>query len=275
MDCMTAKGYLSDCYDGELSPELAMEVRLHIDRCHACSAELKSFGEIARMMKDEEQSHPPQGLWGQISDRLEEHTGIRQIRVVRMLKASLVPVLVACLLISVGMWWRSRNDALHAQSHASLAVNMQHVLGQFPDDPVKVVDTLSEEYAGRKVSFDDAEKLLGYRPAAQRLSAGGYQLTSTHVLKMPCCTCSASIVSRIDGSEFLIFEHNEAQPMWFGDAPSVVAKCGQKSCRCIQLPKQLAVTWLEGKRHVTVIGAASIDEVPRLVAAMESESPAG
>jgi len=63
--------------------------------------------------------------------------------------------------------------------------------------------------------------------------------------------------------------------MWFGDAPSVVAKCGQKSCRCIQLPQQLAVTWSEGKRNVTVIGAASIDEVPRLVAAMESDSSAG
>ena len=252
-----------------------MEVRLHVDRCNACSSELDSFGKIARMIKDDEQSHPPQGFWGQISVRLDERAGIRHIRVMRILKASLVPVLLACLLISVGMWWRCRSDVIHAHSHASLAVNMQRILAQFSEDPVKVVDTLSEEYAGRKVSFDDAEKLLGYRPAAQRLSAGGYRLTSTHVLNMPCCKCSASIVSRIDGSKFLIFEHNEEQPMWFGDAPSVVAKCGQKSCRCIQLPQQLAVTWSEGKRNVTVIGAASIDEVPRLVAAMESDSSAG
>lgn len=275
MDCFTAKGFLSDYYDGELTAELAMEVRLHVDRCNACSAELKSFGEIARMVKNDEKSHPPQGLWGQISDRLDERIGVRRTRVVRILKGSLVPVLVASLLISVGMWWRSRNDAIHAHSHASMAVNMQRILGQFPEDPIKVVNTLSEEYAGRKVSFDDAEKLLGYRPAAQRLSAGGYQLTSTHVLKMPCCTCSASIVARTDGSKFLIFEHKEEQPMWFGDAPSLVAKCGRKSCRCIQLPQQLAVTWVEGKRHVTVIGAASIDELPGLVAAMESDSPAG
>lgn len=145
-----------------------MEVRLHVDRCNACSTELDSFGKIARMIKDDEQSHPPQGFWGQISVRLDERAGIRHIRVMRILKASLVPVLLACLLISVGMWWRCRSDVIHAHNHASLAVNMQRILAQFSEDPVKVVDTLSEEYAGRKVSFDDAEKLYYERLNAVR-----------------------------------------------------------------------------------------------------------
>jgi len=120
------------------------------------------------MIKDDEQSHPPQGFWGQISVRLDEGAGIRHIRVMRILKASLVPVLLACLLISVGMWWRCRSDVIHAHNHASLAVNMQRILAQFSEDPVKVVDTLSEEYAGRKVSFDDAEKLYYERLNAVR-----------------------------------------------------------------------------------------------------------
>jgi len=45
---------------------------------------------------------------------------------------------------------------------------MQRILAQFSEDPIKVVDTLSEEYAGRKVSFDDAEKLYYERLNAVR-----------------------------------------------------------------------------------------------------------
>ena len=108
-----------------------------------------------------------------------------------------------------------------------------------------------------------------------KLPVAGYRVASTHVLKMLCCTCPASLCVREDGSEFLIFEHNEEQPMWFGDSPTISAKCGGQVCHCVQMPDQLAVTWKVGTRYVTAIGVNGLEEIASLMAVVDSPDSAG
>lgn len=69
---------------------------------------------------------------------------------------------------------------------------------------------------------------------------------STDILKMPCCTSSAPFCVSEDGLGFLVFEHNEEQPMWFGDSPAISARGCGRICHCAQMFDQLAVTWKVG-----------------------------
>ena len=278
MDCVTAKEYLSAYCDGELSTELASQVRDHIAGCRDCCDELASFKKLSALFDDSTVPSPPGGLWANIEKTMATPTEVP--RVVAHHRSGVSPrllrlALAATLLLAVGIWraspWRS-ND--HHQ-HDEMAVNLQDVMSQFATEPLLAMNKLSEQYQGVEVSLDAAEDLLGYRPAIGKSLPTGYQLTSTRVLKMPCCTCSASICTRTDGTSFVVFEHNAEQQMWFGDAPAISAKCGGKECRLVQMPEQMAVTWMSGKRQLTAIGVNGIEEVASLVAAVDAPTSAG
>ena len=137
------------------------------------------------------------------------------------------------------------------------------------------VDELSAQYNGTLVSLDAAKELLGYELVAAKLPSAGYRVASTHVLKMPCCKCPASLCVREDGSEFLLFEHNEEQLMWFGDSPTISAQCCGKVCHCAQMPDQLAVTWKVGTRYVTAVGVNGLEEITNLMAVVDPPNSAG
>lgn len=278
MDCVTAKEYLSAYCDGELSTELASQVRDHISGCRDCCDELASFKKLSALFDDSTVPSPPGGLWANIEKTMATPTEVP--RVVAHHRSGVSPrllrlALAASLLLAVGIWraspWRSNE---HHQ-HDELAVNLQEIMSQFAKEPLLAVNKLSEQYKGVEVSLDAAEDLLGYRPAIGDGLPAGYQLTSTRVLKMPCCTCSASICTRTDGTSFVVFEHNAEQQMWFGDAPAISAKCGGKECRLVQMPDQMAVTWKSGKRQLTAIGVNGVEEVANLVATVDRATSAG
>jgi hypothetical protein len=277
MDCVTAKEYLSVYSDGELHAELASQMCDHIAGCSNCRDEIASFNKLSTLFADSTVPSPPAGLWANIETGMETSTEVRSVAANRRTGFSsrvLRLALAASLLLAVGIW-RS-ND--HHQ-HDELAVNLQDVMSQFAKEPLLAVNKLSEQYQGVEVSLDAAEDLLGYRPAIGNSLPTGYQLTSTRVLKMPCCTCSASICRRTDGTSFVVFEHNTEQQMWFGDAPAVSAKCGGKECRLMempeQMPEQMAVTWKNGNRQLTAIGVNGVEEVASLVAAVDGHASAG
>jgi hypothetical protein len=175
--------------------------------------------------------------------------------------------------VAIGYWaaWRTSPDEVERIA----AAHVHKTLTRFPQKPHAVVDELSAQYQGALVSLDAARELLGYDPVAAKLPSAGYRVASTHVLKMPCCKCPASLCVREDGSEFLIFEHNEEQPMWFGDSPTISAKCGGQVCHCVQMPDQLAVTWKVGTRHVTAVGVNGLEEIARLMAVVDPPSSSG
>ena len=85
----------------------------------------------------------------------------------------------------------------------------------------------------------------------------------------------ASLCVRDDGSEFLLFEQNEEQPMWFGDSPTISTKCGGQVCHCVQMPDQLAVTWKVGTRYVTAVGVNGLEEIANLMAVVDPPNSAG
>ena len=83
-------------------------------------------------------------------------------------------------------------------------------------------------------------------------------MASMHVLKMPCCVCSATLCLRTDGSPIVVFEHKEQQPTWFGKTQSIMTRCFDKQCQVVEMAKHLAATWRHGDRHLTIIGAEGL-----------------
>lgn len=278
MDCVTSKENLSAYCDGELSAELASQVLDHVSTCSDCSAEVASFGRLSTLIIESNVPAPPARLWANIEAGMQTSTEVRSVVAHRHMGVSprvLRLGLAASLLLAVGIWRSSQWHLNDRHQHDELAVNIQDVMSKFEKEPLLAVNKLSEQYQGVEVSLDAAEDLLGYRPAIGKNLPAGYQLTSTRVLKMPCCTCSASICTRTDGTSFVVFEHDAEQQMSFGDAPAISAKCCGKECRVMQMPEQLAVTWNMGKRQLTAIGVNGIEEITSLVTAVDAATSAG
>ena len=278
MDCIAAQKLLSCFHDNELQPELVAEFREHIGGCCKCSDELASFDKLSTLFDASVVPEPSAGLWDKLECAMTSSSISRTVPAVRRIGIRfrvLGLTLAAGLLLAMGVWGFTHRHNQNDHRHDALAVNLQATLSQFATDPLLAMDELSKEYHGVEVSLDTAESMLGYRPAIGKHLPNGYQLTSTHILKMPCCTCSASVCRRSDGSSFAIFEHNTEQQMWFGDAPAVMAKCGNKECRLVQMPEHLAVTWKSGSRQLTAIGVNGVEEVASLVAAIENPASPG
>ena len=278
MDCLAAKNHLSDYCDDELTVDRAALVRAHIDECADCRQELAAFERMGALVASVEVPVTSNRLWARILILLEgasrPNRAFTPGRTGIPFRASAV-VVAACLLLGLGIWRYGHWSGQGHDDHAEMAVNLGEMISGFASDPVAAVDRLSTHYQGIEVSLETAESLLGYRPAIGNRLPTGYQLTSTRVLKMPCCTCSVSICTRQDGSTFVVFEHNEEQPLWFGDAPSISAKCGGRECSVVEMPEQLAVTWKSGLRQLTAIGVEGLEEVAILIAAVDTENSTG
>ena len=275
MNCEEVRARLSEFYDDELPSDRAAAISEHVNSCDVCTAELQSFGQIGGLFREHRDLSTAPGNWAKIVVRLEEQTGrFRPWRFPRSLYR-LLPLMVASLIaaVAIGYWaaWRTSPD----QVERIAAAHVHKTLTRFSQKPHAVVDELSAQYQGTLVTFDAARELLGYEPVVAKLPSAGYRVASTHVLKMPCCKCPASLCVREDGSEFLIFEHNEEQPMWFGDSPTISAKCGGQVCHCVQMPDQLAVTWKVGTRYVTAIGVNGLEEIASLMAVVDPPNSSG
>ncbi len=275
MNCDDVRAKLSEFYDVELPADKTAEISNHVNSCDACTAELRSFGQIGGLFREQRESITAPGDWANMVVRLDHQSGRfpqwrfprSSYRFLSLIAASLIAA------VAIGYWaaWRTSPD----QVERVAAAHVHKTLTRFPQKPHAVVDELSAQYKGTLVSLDAAKELLGYDPVVAKLPSAGYRVTSTHVLKMPCCTCSASLCVRDDGSEFLIFEHNEKQPLWFGDSPAISAQCCGKVCHCAQLPDQLAVTWKVGTRYVTAVGVNGLEEIANLMAVVDPPNSAG
>ena len=69
-----------------------------------------------------------------------------------------------------------------------------------------------------------------------------------------------------------VFEHDDDQPLWFGDRPTSSKVFFGKPTRLVQVDGCLAATWQQERRHITVIGAKDVEEVTRLVAHFSEHS---
>jgi len=145
-------------------------------------------------------------------------------------------------------------------------MNFAHYLEEFSEHPDVAQQTLLAKYDGRPMTLTEATNVLGYEPVAAKRLPPGYFVDKTYLLKMPCCTCAQIVCKNKAGQSIAIFEHAIDQPIWFGDRPAEKCLCHEVPTSVRRVGNQLAATWKEGERHITIIGATDLDEVTEFVA---------
>lgn len=302
-DCQTVQRYLSAYHDGEVSAAQNEAIAKHVKSCSACEAELTSLESLGAALDQSPVPAKPSDLWQRIERALptlaEPVTLSRRPvtlagRFVTWVRespygAGLVSMAASVLvLVGAGLWYGGdRNhdmagggamamrgsdghshegeEAMSAEHMIEFAGVMNDYLQKLPNDPDAAEQMLLSKYGGETVDSDGAVKLVGYRPIVASELPAGYTLSSTTVLKMPCCTCVKAVCKRNDGSTLVLFEHDDEEAAWFGDRPSNMAMCGDKDCCLVDLDSSIAATWKQGSRSVTAVGVRDQEEVATLV----------
>lgn len=271
MDCRQVKDLLSAYHDQELTTGVEAEVAQHLAGCEECATELVGFGELSAMAKGLSHPVPPAHIWSDLETQLDAprsaHAAIQQSSgwLIWMRQPAARFAFAAAALILVAIGWFSYTMSRHHDDH-QMAVVFGEYLDRFQVDPQGAQEVLLANYVSREVVADQAIKTVGYRPLVADGVPPGYSVVSTHVLKMPCCTCVQCLCQRDDGTTIAIFEHDDKEPKWFGDRTSKDTVCNGKQCSLVALDDRLAATWRLGNRHISVIGARDTAEVSQLVA---------
>lgn len=270
MDCPQVKELLSAYYDQELSSEVQTAVAQHLADCENCAAELVGFGELSAAARTLSHPVPPAQIWKSLETQLyarpnDDATTQSRGWMTWMSQRAAVSLLVTSALLLLAIAWFSYALSSRHDEHQMTAVFGQY-LDQFQSDPHAAQDVLLTNYDNHAVSPDQATNSVGYRPLVADGLPLGYAVVSTHVMKMPCCTCVQSLCRRDDGTMIAIFEHDDEEPDWFGDRASRDEVCNGTRCHLVLLDDRLAAIWRRGERHITVIGARNTREISLLVA---------
>ena len=271
MDCQQAKELLSAYYDQELSSEVKAEIAQHLADCVECAAELAGFGELSAMAQSLSHPVPPVHIWDDLEAKLHtkpnDDATTWQSRgwPVWMRQPAARFAFAAAALVLIAIGWFGYTLSSHHDEHQMAAVFGQY-LDQFQTDPHAAQDILFTNYQSRAVTADQAMQTVGYRPVVAEGLPPGYSVVSTHVMKMPCCTCVQCLCQRDDGTVIAIFEHDDDEPNWYGDRTSRNEVCAGTRCSLVQLDGRVAATWQRGIRHISVIGARNTEEISQLVA---------
>lgn len=275
MECSEARELLSAYHDAELSAEVRSPVAEHVESCSRCAEELALFGVLSAMARGLDDPEPPPQLWADIEAGLDaggqEGAPSRLERLAGKRRLSLL-VTAATVLIAAGVWFATRTWRTPGH-HGDLAADFGEYLEQFATDPDRAQNALLVKYEGQAVDLSQATRQLGYRPAVAAGLPKRYSLEAVYLLKMPCCTCVQSICRRDDGHVFAIFEHDEEQPVWFGDRPRIETQCHGCACSIIQTDRGLVASWKANKRHLTVVGARGLEEIADLVGHLKGGDP--
>lgn len=276
MNCKTAQRLMSAHHDSELAGEAQPALTRHLNECPDCSRILYSFQQLSQLASRLPHPVPPAGLWGRIERELDRWlTGFPALRGRKLWPRFLtgwqsrpamrVAIAAALVLVATIGILVVTQIAPHDVEHRHLAADFDRYLSQFQDDPAGAQLLLLDNYDGRSVDIREATTLVRYEPAAGKHLPSGYSLQSANVLNMPCCTCVQVIWKREAGGYVAVFEHDKEQAVWFGDRPTITARCSDKRVRIVQLDQMLAATWASGERQLTVVGPSDIRELLRLV----------
>jgi len=280
MKCHEAQELLSAYHDEELSGEVRTSAAEHIQSCPRCGEELAVFGEISAMAKGLDDPEPPDRIWAGIEAALDadrEGAPISRPAAERKWSArkwrlGLFATAALVLMVTGVVWIASRT--LHGPDHHhELAADFGEYLEHFPDNPDRAQEVLLAKYDGQAVDLSEAAGQLGYRPAVAAGLPENYTLDAVYVLNMPCCTCVQTICRRDDGRVFAIFEHDEEQPVRFGDRPRIETQCHGCPCSVIQADRGLVASWKANKRQLTVVGAHDLEEIADLITHFQTSTP--
>ena len=258
MNCSEVQAQLSAYFDGELSGEDDRVVAEHLQDCDARANELAAMQKLSALASKLESPQAPE-MWDALERRLDEPPTLaaqresllsRHVNLKRLaLAASLL------IVIAIGYF------AMHGR-HA--AMDFDAYLTEFQRDPVRADQVLVNHYQGRRVELAEAARELKYQPAVADLPPG-YSLQTSHLLRMPCCTCVQAVCKRDDGGFVAIIEHEQQQPVQFGDRPLNDTTCNGKDVCLCRIDDRLAATWQNDQRHLTIIGARDEQEVGLLI----------
>jgi hypothetical protein len=278
MDCSAVKELLSAYYDDELSSDERTAVAEHLAGCQDCARELNGFRGLSAMAEGLTHPEAPAQLWDQLEGQLDASKAsfqganawwTRWPLVENVPYVGLGLAVAAMILVTLG--WVGYRTWLEQGSEQQFAAEFGEYIAEFQRDPYAAQQILLANYGGQAVDADQVVHTVGYRPAVADGLPAGYTVESSYVMKMPCCTCVQFLCKRSDGSSLAIFEHDDADPDWFGDRPEISATCNGKRCSLVQLDDRIAASWKRGDRHITVIGVRDTTEISELVAWLDEQ----
>jgi|GEM_PF-587472 len=266
MNCVETQEQLSAFHDRELALESRKRTSEHLKNCQKCGSALAEFEAISRLTQQLSDPEPPADLWAKIEDELVVRPVVAPIRTRKWRwMATLQTAVSLIVLVTVGWFVLVRSDSQRHQSDLLLTKHFGQFVDRFQSEPEAASQILLTNYAGQRVTASQATTLLGYQPIATRKVPLAYSMDSVCVLEMPGCRCSQTVYRRDTGGAIAIFEHNEAQPIWFGERPQITACCSGMSVCLVQLDTLLAATWQHDRRYLTVIGANDVQEIAFLI----------
>lgn len=274
MNCDWVDENVSVYLDSKLDSVEIQRFESHCAQCDACCKLVEQYKVIGVLMRQSEQRVDTESIWEQLAVRLGDQSGVLLTSYSRPMNWIYATLATAA---SLALRWFvvksssdfGHSDGLGSHQHASLAVDFQEVNRSAQSEPKAAISKLVAKYQGKELATKATTSFLGYEPALFKRVPEGFTRISTHVLNMPCCKCSASICKRTDGISLIVFEHNDEQPVWFGDSPSIETRFAGRTCKIVESAGQLAVSWKSEDRQITLIGAGDIAEVNEWVEAMQ------
>lgn len=271
-NCEWVADSLSAYIDNEIDESSRVQFDEHCCRCEKCSNLVSQSTSLGELMRQSELSVDVDAVWDKLSPNLAivNPTSTLSRPQTKMWGYALLATAASIALI----WFVYNNmpsdhqDGL-SHDHASLAVDFQEIFTLAKWEPQAAVSKLALKYQGQELGKQEAIDYLGYEPALFHSIPDGFKRVSTHVLNMPCCKCSATICQRPDGTSLIVFEHKNEQPVWFGNSPAIETQCSGTTCKIVESAGQLAVSWKNGDRQLTLIGATDIAEVNQWVEKMK------
>lgn len=263
MNCSESQKLLSAFHDGELLPEASAEVAAHLATCSKCSADLELFRALSSMTR--RLTDPPAlvGDWERLNAKLTA-SGKGEYRLGDAAKRLLA--IAAVLLVLTGAGFIAYNTWHANHDHSRLAQVFGSFLDRFGDQPEAAQRILLANYRGESTTLHEASGALGYSPVIAKGLPPDCEEHEAYLLDMPCCKCMEIVCKQADGHAIAVFEHDTERPGWFGDRNSIECRCHSVPTNVIQVGNELAATWKNGKRYLTLIGARDLNEVAEFVA---------
>ncbi len=271
MNCANTHPLLSAYFDNELAPNCRAEVAEHVQSCAPCTAKLARMRSLSSLTRDLPDP-AVDDLWPTIERALDRSNSPQPVSPIRFLKhwsflAGLLAI-AASLLVGFFAWPLSHSSSAYAQ----MASNFSRYVERFADDPAEAEKVLRQEYPSQVIAPSDAIRLTGHEPLAPETMPDGAVRTQMCLFEMPCCECIQSLYHRADGGSIAVFEHVNEAPAWVGGRSAIHANCCGKDVCLIECGGQLAITWQEGTRHVTLVGVKNIDQAALYLPALSHTS---
>ena len=273
MKCSEAQDVLSAYHDGELPEAMRVRVAKHLHRCPDCAQELRGFKKLSHLASGLGTPAAPSHLWSRLEEALDRSADAESLATKsgaaagrRIFEFPRLAGFAATVLVAIGIGWFIFQGGGRSHNHQHFTADFGHYLVEFRRDPQAAQQFLLAKYENQPVVPEEAIHRVGYRPAVADGLPPEYTLDSTHVMKMPCCTCVQTLCRRPDGSALAVFEHNDDDPRWFGDRPAITASCNGERCCLVELDGRLAASWKRGDRYITLVGVRDLTEVNQMVA---------